>query len=85
LLISVCCCHIHFQIVDLTPGELEWLCNHLGHEVQIDKNFYRQHEAVVEIAKVGKLLMAVDAGKISQISGKKLSEITLDGWFALIV
>ena len=67
------------QIVNLNPVELEWLCNHLGHEVQIDNNFHRQHESVVEIAKVGKLLLAVDAGKIAEFSGKKLSEITLEG------
>jgi hypothetical protein len=63
----------------LNAGELEWLCQHLGHSVQIDKNFYRQHEGIVEIAKVGKLLMAVEAGKVANFSGKKLCEITLDG------
>ena len=49
MLIDVFLCHL--QIVSLSTGEQEWLSNHLGHEIKIDKDYYRNHEAVVEIAK----------------------------------
>lgn len=68
-----------FKIINLKEGEIEWLSNHLGHEVHIDKNFYRQHEGVVEIAKIGKLLLAVDSGLASGYSGKTLDDISLNG------
>jgi len=65
--------------MNLNDGELGWLCQHLGHELKIDKDFYRQHEGVVEVTKVGKMLLAVDAGVVSRFSGKKLSDISLQG------
>lgn len=50
-------------MIDLNQGELEWLSNHLGHELQIHKSFYRLHESTIELSKVSRLLMAVDAGQ----------------------
>jgi len=64
-----------FQVISLEANEIEWVCNHLGHNVQIDKDFYRQHYGAVEIAKVGKLLLAAENGNVSKYSGKKLSDI----------
>ncbi|KAJ8321305.1 hypothetical protein KUTeg_001163 [Tegillarca granosa] len=67
------------QVLDLQDGELEWLAKHLGHDMNTHKNFYRQHEATVEIAKVSKLLLAAESGQISKYKGKNLQEITLEG------
>ena len=58
---------------------LNWLARHLGHDVRVHREFYRIHESTIEIAKVSKLLLAVDGGKISKWAGKCLDEIDIDG------
>ncbi|KAL5021120.1 hypothetical protein ScPMuIL_000275 [Solemya velum] len=65
------------QILDLEDFELEWLSRHLAHDINTHKMHYRQHDAAVEIAKVGSLMMAADAGQIRKFAGKKLSEINV--------
>ena len=35
------------QVIDLNHGELKWLSNHLGRELQIHKTFYRLHESTI--------------------------------------
>jgi hypothetical protein len=67
------------QIVSLTPGEQEWLSNHLGHEVHIDKDFYRANDAVLEIAKISRLLTVAHSGHMSQYAGRPLREIGVEG------
>ena len=63
--------------MNLNNGELEWLCNHLGHDYNIDRQFYRQQTGVVEIAKVCKLLLAAERGTISKYKGMKLSDVDI--------
>ena len=29
------------QIVNLDENELEWLCNHMGHDIRVHREFYR--------------------------------------------
>jgi hypothetical protein len=67
------------QIVDMNPGELKWLANHMGHEVNVHEAVYRIHDSTIELAKISRLLMAVDKGVISQFAGKRLDDIHLDG------
>ena len=49
---------------------LNWLARHLGHDVRVHREFYRIHESTIEIAKVSKLLLAVDGSKTNK-GGKK--------------
>ena len=51
------------QMLNLNDGELEWLSNHLGHSVNVHKDFYRNQEAGVELGMVAKMLIAVDNGQ----------------------
>lgn len=67
------------QIIDLNEGELEWLARHMGHDLAVHREYYRLHDSTLELAKVSKLLLAVDEGQASKWQGKKLSEIELDG------
>nr|CAI5837859.1 unnamed protein product [Callosobruchus analis] len=67
-----------FQIFDLTETESDWLARHLGHDIRVHREFYRLHESTVELTKVSKLLIAVDAGKVSNFAGKPLKEINVD-------
>ena len=70
------------QIAHLNEGELEWLARHLGHDVSIHREYYRLQESTLELSKVSRLLMAVDAGNSSRWVGKKLSDIDIDGMFS---
>ena len=68
-----------FQIVSLSQPEQEWLSNHLGHELHIDKDFYRQHDGIVEVAKISRILMMVASGKTADYAGKSLKDIGVEG------
>lgn len=68
-----------FQVMNLKEGEMEWLGSHLGHTVNIHKEAYRLHDSVLEMAKVSKLLLAVDSGTVGRLQGKTLDDITIDG------
>lgn len=73
------------RFLQLPNSELDWLATHLGHDISVHRNFYRLQESTLELAKVSKLLVAVDEGKASQMAGKKLDEIGLNGnnWYTL--
>lgn len=66
-------------MVDLDTGELKWLANHLAHDVNTHENFYKKHDTAVELAKVSKLLLLAERGKVAKYTGKKLSEIDIEG------
>lgn len=68
------------QVMALTPNELEWLTGHLGHNTDVHKLFYRMHISTIELAKVSKLLIAVDEGKAHEFAGKSMEEIAVDGF-----
>ena len=55
-------CHEH---------ELDELAGYLGHDLTIHRKYYRLPENTVQLAKVTKILMAVNRG-IGQFTGKKL-------------
>jgi hypothetical protein len=62
--------------MDLKEQELDWLCTHLGHTINVHREYYRLPQNTLEVAKIGKLLMAVEGG-IRRYQGKSLDEITL--------
>lgn len=67
------------QILDLDGNELEWLAGHMGHDVNVHKHFYRLQDQTLELAKVSKLLLAIDEGKAGNLMGKRLDDIQLEG------
>ena len=67
------------QVLSLKNTELDWLARHLGHDIQVHREFYRLHESTIEIAKVSKLLLTVDQGETRKFVGKSLAEIDLNG------
>lgn len=48
------------QIIALEDNELDWLARHLGHDIKVHREYYRLQDSTLELAKVSKLLMAVD-------------------------
>jgi len=73
----VFCCA--FQLVDMDAGQKEWLAEHLGHEFNIHKNNYVLQEPIIELAKISRLLIAVEAGDAAMFVGKKLQDISTEG------
>src|SRR6218665_2610375 len=72
-------CRVIIQIVSLTPGEMKWLANHLGHDVKILENVYRLQDSTIELAKISRLMMAVDTGHMAEFAGKALNDIHISG------
>eukprot|EP00794_Sanderia_malayensis_P021033 gene21033-23086_t len=62
------------QIIDLNNSELEWLANHMGHDISVHREYYRLHDSTLELSKVSRLLLAVDEG--SPLSGKERGSVT---------
>ncbi|EDO44066.1 predicted protein [Nematostella vectensis] len=62
------------QFGALTQTDIDWLARHLGHDVHVHHEFYRLHESTAELAKVSKLLIAVDEGRISHLKGTVSSD-----------
>ncbi|KAL3891005.1 hypothetical protein ACJMK2_003270 [Sinanodonta woodiana] len=65
-------------VMSLKEGELDWLSSHLGHEVDTHKTYYRLHESFIELAKISRLLMAVDMGQVAKYKGKTMEDIVID-------
>jgi len=72
------------QTAALTKGELKWLANHMGHELNIHETVYRLQDSTIELAKVSRLLMAVDSGRMQDFAGKSLDQIQLAGFMCAI-
>ena len=60
-------------------NELDWPARHLGHDITLHRQYYQLHESTLELAKVSKLLLAIDSGNIVSLVGKCLADINIEG------
>jgi hypothetical protein len=67
------------QVLPLKEHEIGWLAKHLGYDIRTHREYYRLHDSTIELAKVSKLLLAMDNGKAASLKGKTLDEINIDG------
>lgn len=68
-----------FQILNLENDELGHLAKLLGHDIRTDRGHYRLPEAAVELAKIAKLLLAMERGSLGRFKGNSLEEIEIEG------
>lgn len=68
----------------MNENELDWLASHLGHDIRVHRDFYRLQSEQVELAKISKLIFAVDSGKAHKFHGKKLDSIQIEGLSLLL-
>ena len=54
------------QIVNLRDNELDVLAQYMGHDIQVHREFYRMPSATMQLAKISKLLLALDKGTLPQ-------------------
>lgn len=66
------------QALELTDGELRTICQFMGHTVKTHEEHYRVHSDAVHAAKVSRILIALDQGKLGQYRGKKIEDIAVD-------
>ncbi|AWP13761.1 Hypothetical protein SMAX5B_021110, partial [Scophthalmus maximus] len=61
----------------MTDTDMDQLANFLGHDIRIHREFYRLPEKTLQLAKVSKLLMALEQGRLAEFHGKNLDEIVI--------
>lgn len=65
------------QVINLSQQDLEQLANFMGHTTDIHKTYYRLPSDIYQMAKVSKLLLLNEKGKVAQYQGKTLDEINV--------
>lgn len=68
------------QLLNLRKNELDVVANFMGHDIAVHRQFYRLPEETTQLAKVSKLLMAMEKGAIGSLRGKNLDDITTDDY-----
>ncbi|XP_038588945.1 uncharacterized protein LOC119914037 [Micropterus salmoides] len=63
------------QLLNLQTHELDQLATFMGHDIQVHRDFYRLPEETLQMAKISRLLFALQGG-ISKFKGKSLEDIT---------
>jgi len=63
------------QLLDMKPNEFEMVCKHMGHSAFVHQDYYRLPSHTLELAKLSKLLLAVENGGLNELCGKNLNEI----------
>ena len=64
----------------MTDAELKLVADHLGHNINIHYNIYRQPTSLIEKTKVARVLVAVDNGSIESFNERRdLKNIDIDG------
>ena len=66
------------QLLNLNDGQLDNLASFMGYSITIHNEFYKLLENTLHLAKVIKLLTALDRGKLSGYRGKSLDEINFE-------
>lgn len=65
-------------VLNMTNTEMDQLANFLGHDIRVHREYYRLPEKTLQLAKVSKLLMALEQGRVAEFSGKTLDEVEID-------
>ncbi|XP_062385759.1 uncharacterized protein LOC134072896 isoform X1 [Sardina pilchardus] len=63
------------QVMNLKDNELDQLADFLGHDIRVHIEYYRLPQSTIQLAKISKLLMAMEKGSVKDIQGKSLDGI----------
>lgn len=66
------------QVLNLSNTELDQLADFLGHDIRVHRQFYRLPEGTLQLAKISKVLMALEQGRLAEFKGKTLDEINIE-------
>lgn len=65
------------QILNLSNAELDQLADFLGHDIRVHRQFYRLPDNTIQLAKISKVLMALEQGRLAEFQGKNLDDIII--------
>ncbi|XP_039676096.1 uncharacterized protein LOC120571287 [Perca fluviatilis] len=57
---------------------MDILANFLGHDIRVHRQYYRLPEGTMQLAKVSKVLIALEQGRLSDFKGMSLDQIQID-------
>ena len=66
------------KVLNLSNTELDQLADFLGHDINVHRQFYRLPEGTLQLAKLSKVLLALEKGRLAEFSGMNLDEICID-------
>lgn len=66
------------KILNLKDNEMDNLADFLGHDIRVHREYYRLPEGTLQLAKISKVLMAMERGQLSDFKGRNLDEIIID-------
>lgn len=66
-------------MLNLKNHELNQVADFLGHDIRVHREYYRLPEATTQLAKISKLLLALEKGTLANLQGKTLEEIEIEG------
>ncbi|XP_028249004.1 uncharacterized protein phf11 isoform X2 [Parambassis ranga] len=65
-------------VLNLKTTDLDQLADFLGHNIEVHRTHYRLPEGTLQLAKISKVLLAMEQGRLGEYKGKSLDEIHLD-------
>uniref|UniRef100_A0A9J7ZFM4 SET domain-containing protein n=2 Tax=Cyprinus carpio carpio TaxID=630221 RepID=A0A9J7ZFM4_CYPCA len=65
-------------VLNMTETEMDQLANFLGHDIKMNREFCLLPEKTLQLAKICKVLMALEQGRFAEFHGKNLDEIVID-------
>ncbi|XP_036397441.1 uncharacterized protein LOC118786486 isoform X2 [Megalops cyprinoides] len=66
------------KVLNLNDTELDQLADFLGHDIRVHREYYRLPEGTLQLAKISKILMALETGRLGEFKGKKLEDIDIN-------
>ncbi|XP_036379353.1 uncharacterized protein LOC118774233 isoform X4 [Megalops cyprinoides] len=65
-------------VLNMRDTEIDQLANLLGHDIRIRREYDCLSEKTLQLAKVNKILMALEQGRLAEFKGKNLDQINMD-------
>ncbi|XP_029913825.1 uncharacterized protein LOC115363688 [Myripristis murdjan] len=65
------------RVLNLNDTEQDLLVDFLGHDIRVHRKFYRLLEGTLQLAKISKVLMACEQGRLAEFKGKILDQISI--------
>ena len=56
---------------------MDQLADFMGHDIRVHRQFYRLPEGTLQLAKISKLLLALEQGRVAEFKGKNIEEINI--------
>ncbi|KAL1261182.1 hypothetical protein QQF64_009009, partial [Cirrhinus molitorella] len=66
------------KVLNLKDNEMDDLADFLGHDIRVHRQYYRLPEGTLQLAKISKILMAMERGQLAEFKGRNLDEIQID-------